>query len=99
MLSGVMPRVRVIIRGLVQGVGFRWFVQRRAAALGVRGWVANRRDGGVEVEAEGVRSGLEALVDALRQGPSRAHVTDVVTAWGEGSGEHEGFVIRDRESG
>jgi len=99
MLRHVMPGVRVIVRGHVQGVGFRWFVQRRAAALGVRGWVANRHDGAVEVEAEGTRIELEALVDALRQGPSRSHVQEVVESWGEGSGRHEGFVIRDRESG
>jgi len=99
MLRRVMPSVRVIVRGLVQGVGFRWYVQRRAAALGVRGWVANRHDGAVEVEAEGSRSELEALVAALWQGPSRAHVQEVVEAWGEGSGRHEGFVIRDREAG
>jgi acylphosphatase len=93
-----MPRVRVIVRGFVQGVGFRWFVAARARALGVSGWVANRRDGAVEVEAEGARDALEALVAQLRQGPSRARVTELTEAWGEETGRHEGFVIQ-REQG
>ena len=89
-----MHRVHLVVRGRVQGVGFRYFVVRRAAALGLDGWVSNRADGSVEVEAEGGREALASLVEALRQGPSQAHVTDVLAAWDQGEPRHRGFDVR-----
>ena len=62
---------------MVQGVGFRWFVQREAARMGLMGWTANSPDGSVEVVAEGPEAELERLVAELRQGPSGASVTQV----------------------
>jgi len=56
-------------------VGFRWFVRQRARALGVRGWVRNLTDGGVEVEADGDTSALARLRHALNEGPPGARVT------------------------
>ena len=70
-------RLHVIVRGRVQGVGFRWFVRGEARALELRGWVKNRRDGGVEVEASGPTHAIEALRRTLAEGPPGAHVTDV----------------------
>jgi acylphosphatase len=75
---GSNPETRVwLVHGLVQGVGFRWFVNRQAERLGVRGWVANRRDGSVEVLAHGSESTLRVLLEALRRGPSAARVERV----------------------
>ncbi len=68
---------RFLIRGRVQGVGFRAFVWRHAAELGLRGWVRNRRDGRVEVLAWATPSALSALEALLRRGPSWARVDEV----------------------
>jgi acylphosphatase len=89
-----MHRVRLTIQGHVQGVGFRWFASREAEALGVTGWVANRRDGAVEVEAEGEVAALGTLVTRLRQGPGRARVDAVETRWSEGPARYREFEIR-----
>jgi acylphosphatase len=69
------PRaVRASVRGRVQGVGFRWFVARRARELALTGWVRNAMDGTVEVAAVGAAERVEALLAALRLGPPLAGV-------------------------
>src|SRR6266566_5280562 len=68
---------RYIVRGRVQGVGFRWFVEREAHILGIGGWVRNNSDGSVEVLAQGTREQLLGLRSRLRQGPRAARVDDV----------------------
>ena len=68
---------RFVVRGRVQGVGFRWFVEREAHVLGVSGWVRNNADGSVEVLAQGTRDQLLGLRSRLRQGPRAARVDDV----------------------
>lgn len=96
-----VARLRALVSGTVQGVGFRWFVQRHACALGLRGYARNLPDGRVEVVAEGPRARLEALAVHLRQGPPGAQVAAVDAAWeplgtGEGSlrpGAGQGFQI------
>jgi len=70
-------RLHVVVRGRVQGVGFRWFVREAARRLDLAGWVTNRRDGAVEVEAEGRADAIESLKRTLRKGPDGAHVEDV----------------------
>jgi acylphosphatase len=72
-----MRRCHVVVRGRVQGVGFRWFVRERARRLGLSGEIWNRADGGVEVEAEGDERGIEKLLTLLRTGPDGAKVTDL----------------------
>jgi len=67
----------VVVRGKVQGVGFRWFVRERARALGLSGWVQNRDDGSVEVLAHGDEAALGQLRSLLGSGPSGARVTVV----------------------
>ena len=76
------PRSETIARtwfvsGHVQGVGFRWFVSRRAAEIGVAGWVRNEDDGRVQVYAVGAPDQLNQLAGALHQGPPHAHVRGV----------------------
>lgn len=66
-----------IVDGVVQGVGFRNFVQRRAAELGVRGWVRNLPDGRVEIAASGNEGQLVTLEQYLNAGPRHSHVESV----------------------
>src|SRR5213594_2905887 len=68
---------RFVVRGRVQGVGFRWFVEREAHMLGISGWVRNNSDGSVEVLAMGTRDQLLGLRSRLRQGPRASRVDDV----------------------
>src|SRR6059058_489360 len=63
---------RFVVRGRVQGVGFRWFVEREAHMLGVYGWVRNNPDGSVEVLATGTREQLSGLRSRLQNGPRAA---------------------------
>lgn len=89
-----ISRLVAIVHGRVQGVGFRWFVQRRASRLGLTGWVANTADGAVEVVAEGGSGALEELVGALRDGPGAASVQDVNVRYEPARGGLSGFVVR-----
>jgi acylphosphatase len=68
---------RFVVRGRVQGVGFRWFVEREAHMLGIAGWVRNNHDGSVEVLAMGTRDQLLGLRSRLQEGPRAARVDDV----------------------
>jgi acylphosphatase len=68
---------RFVVRGRVQGVGFRWFVEREAHILGIAGWVRNNADGSVEVQAQGTRDQLLGLRSRLREGPRAARVDNV----------------------
>jgi len=70
-------RRRFLIRGRVQGVGFRAWTQRRARELGLRGWVRNLADGSVDVCAQGDARALERLYELLRKGPPLARVREV----------------------
>ena len=70
-------RIHVVVRGRVQGVGFRWFVREVARGLDLAGWVKNRADGGVEVMAEGSKASMRSLMQQLREGPPGADVKDV----------------------
>jgi acylphosphatase len=68
---------RYVIRGRVQGVGFRWFVEKEASEIGVIGWVRNNQDSTVEVLATGTSEQLNALHRCLREGPRAARVDEV----------------------
>ena len=74
---------RFVVRGQVQGVGFRWFVQRAAVSLGVAGWVRNRSDGSVEVMAAGNAETVARLRGQLWQGPGYSRVDAVEEFEGE----------------
>ena len=80
-----------MIHGDVQGVGFRYFITRHAQATGLRGWVHNRSDGGVELVAEGERSDLDELLRLTRQGPRHARVDSVDAEWSEARGGLDRF--------
>jgi acylphosphatase len=68
---------RFVVRGRVQGVGFRWYVEREAHMLQIAGWVRNNHDGSVEVLAIGTRDQLLGLRSRLLEGPRAARVDDV----------------------
>jgi acylphosphatase len=68
---------RFLVRGRVQGVGFRWFVEREAHILKIAGWVRNNPDSTVEVLAQGTREQLAGLHSRLRDGPRAARVDEV----------------------
>ena len=64
----------VTVRGRVQGVGYRYFVEHEARARGLEGWVRNRRDGSVEAVFAGPAGPVMAMIAACRRGPSSARV-------------------------
>lgn len=70
--------VRVAVRGLVQGVGFRWFARERAQRLGLSGWVRNDPDGSVEIAVAGDEAKVEEYLAVIQRGPAGARVDDVV---------------------
>ncbi|HLG60825.1 MAG TPA: acylphosphatase [Ktedonosporobacter sp.] len=86
--------LQAIVRGFVQGVGFRDFVVRKALALGLRGWTRNNSNGDVEVVAQGMRPALERLLAQLRQGPAAADVEEVQVSWREPTEHISGFHVR-----
>lgn len=88
-------RMRAIVKGIVQGVGFRYFTVYQAQRIGgVTGYVRNLRDGNVEVVAEGEKDKLEQLLAQLQKGPRGARVTSVDVFWEQPTGEFTNFGIR-----
>ncbi|GAB3564894.1 hypothetical protein GCM10027344_24140 [Spelaeicoccus albus] len=87
-------RSRVLVRGRVQGVGFRYWTRREAAALGLTGYVRNTASGLVEAEVEGESGAVAVMIDKFQSGPPHARVdhVDVHTVPTTGAG---GFAITD----
>ncbi|KAB6796137.1 acylphosphatase [Bifidobacterium longum] len=75
--SANLVRKHIVVTGLVQGVGFRYFTVTQARRLGVQGWVRNCRDGSVELEAQGSSDAVQALVEQLAIGPLWSEVSHV----------------------
>ena len=73
-MAGEVIRRRIVVRGTVQGVGFRYYANAEAARLGVAGFVRNLADGSVEVEAEGECDAVAMFVEWARNGPPSASV-------------------------
>ncbi len=82
------------MEGRVQGVGFRHFAHRRAALLGLTGFVMNLKDGRVRVHAEGAREVIEELVRDLEKGPPLSRVDRVAIRWLPASGRFSSFDVR-----
>jgi len=92
-VTTAMETVRLRITGRVQGVGYRLWATRMAANLGLRGWVRNRSDGGVETLVTGAPEDVAAMVEASRKGPIGAYVAEVTAVPDKDDGSH-GFVAR-----
>ncbi|MBI2913811.1 MAG: acylphosphatase [Chloroflexi bacterium] len=96
---GPLPRgeaaaLRAVVRGRVQGVGFRDYVYTRARFLGLTGYVRNLPDSrSLEVVAEGRRQDLEQLLEYLRDGPRTARVDAIDAEWGEAIGHYNDFGV------
>ena len=89
-----MKTMRIVISGLVQGVGYRYFALQSARAHGVCGYARNQYTGEVEVVAQGEEQMLDAFVRQLRVGPRSAHVTDLRYVWQDEAEMYNGFDIR-----
>ena len=87
-------QLRAVVRGRVQGVGFRFFVLGEARRLGLTGRVWNRPDGGVELEARGSRTALEQLLACVRQGPALSRVDSLDADWNVDIDAGTEFVVR-----
>jgi acylphosphatase len=86
-------RVRIVVSGIVQGVGYRSFALRHGNSLNLSGYVRNTPEGEVELEAEGDRGDVERFIFLLREGPRAAQVRDVRVEWKEHIGEARGFRV------
>jgi acylphosphatase len=86
-------RANLIIRGMVQGVGFRYFAHRWAEKLQLHGWVKNTIEGAVETEVEGDRSAVEEYIEQMKLGPRWGHVSDVNVEYKPFEGSYHSFDI------
>lgn len=86
--------VHMVVSGIVQGVGFRFFTQRLAHQYGLVGYVRNLPDGRVEIEAEGAKGLLQDFLREIRRGPRFGHVEGMEIAWREPGRGYSRFLIR-----
>lgn len=84
----------ILVSGMVQGVGYRFFTQRVAEELNLSGWVRNLPNGRVQAEVEGPRPRVDELLARLRVGPRLSSVTDVAVTWKAASGAMRGFLVK-----
>ncbi len=86
-------RVKLLIKGLVQGVNFRYYTQREARKYNLTGWVRNLPDGSVGALLEGEEQDVEAMIQWCRHGPPSARVTELIVQPEEYKGEFQSFSI------
>jgi acylphosphatase len=86
-------RLHIVVKGVVQGVGFRYFVHRHATKLELTGWARNLFNGDVEIEVEGERSLLEIFLAEVKVGPRSAHVKDLLIEWQPYENKYASFDI------
>jgi acylphosphatase len=86
----------LIITGVVQGVGYRYFCYKKAKELGVIGWVSNQHDGSVFCWAEGDRAVINEFIVELKLGPAASSIRDVIVKWHDSTGEYSSFNIEKR---
>ena len=93
-MSNSQTRAQIIASGLVQGVGFRYFVYREAAALGLKGYVKNLYSGEVLTVVEGNKAFIEYLFQQIKIGPSHASVKKCIVEWEQFKDEFKSFEVR-----
>jgi acylphosphatase len=84
----------VLVKGRVQGVGFRFFAQEAAETYDLKGWVRNMPGGNVECEVEGSRAAIESFLEDLRKGPPVARVDSLQVDWRPATHQFTDFSIR-----
>ncbi|KGP93052.1 acylphosphatase [Pontibacillus chungwhensis BH030062] len=90
-----MKRIHMIVSGRVQGVGFRFSAQQKAQECNVVGWVKNKSDGTVEIEAQGENDRIQSYSEAIKHGPSPyAKVSDITIEELEPTNKFQTFEIR-----
>jgi acylphosphatase len=87
-------RAKVIVKGIVQGVNFRYYTQRQAVKYNINGWVKNLPDGSVGAVFEGEEHDVAAMVQWCRQGPPSAHVTELIEQPEGYRGEFSSFSVK-----
>jgi len=85
--------VHLIVKGLVQGVGYRWFALKSASAYKIHGWAKNLQDSSVEIQAYGNKGAINSFIKELSRGPSFSNVTDVAVRWIEYDSDSTSFNI------
>jgi len=93
-MSPMQVGAHIVVKGLVQGVGFRYYIHRQATKLGLTGFVKNLYNGEVEIEAHGDRSLLEEFIKDVKVGPRAAQVTDLRIEWTDFNAYAKGFDIK-----
>jgi acylphosphatase len=95
--AGGKSAAEILVQGRVQGVGYRFFVQRKAGQLGLAGYVMNLKSGSVRVRVEGSRESIEELAHDLEKGPPLARVDSVSVTWRPPTGRFTSFGVRYAE--
>lgn len=85
----------LVIKGLVQGVGYRWFASKSASSNNLNGWVKNLPDSSVEIQVYGDKGALNSFIKDLSRGPSFSKVTDVVVRWIEFESDYISFTVEN----
>ena len=93
-MTDELAGAHLLISGMVQGVGFRWFVMRKANEYNLKGYVRNLYSDDVEVEVEGNRGLIQEFTKELRIGPRSAQVADIKVQWKEYQGKYRNFEIK-----
>ena len=93
-MTDELVSAHLLISGMVQGVGFRWFVMRKANEYDLKGYVRNLYTDEVEVEVEGSKALIREFAKDLQIGPRSAQVTDVKIQWKDYQGKYRNFDIR-----
>lgn len=88
-----MLRARLVITGLVQGVGFRSYTRNNAKSLGLKGYVRNTKSGKVEVVVEGYEKQIDDLLDLLHKGPFHSQVENIDVIWEDPTNEFKDFTV------
>ena len=84
----------ITVTGKVQGVGYRYFVAKRANQIGLKGFVKNLPDGDVVLQAQGNRSDIETLIDFLKIGTKLSRVDSVIIKWLDSTPEFSSFSVK-----
>ena len=89
-----LKRAKIIVNGLVQGVGYRYFVIRHADNLNLKGYIQNLFTGEVLTEVEGDESLIQELIKQLKIGPMKSHIVNCSVDWSEYKNEFKRFEVR-----